>query len=425
MADRKSKQIAYGSGGVMDLLVMAGRVLTEPGGGCIADGAVFVRGESIVAVGPQAEVEAAVPQDVPRISVPNATVVPGLIDCHVHLAFDAGIDPVGVVQESDDVNLLLGMTKRAGQLMRSGVTTVRDLGDRGGLALRLRDAIAAGDVPGPRVLAAGRPLTVPGGHCWFLGGEVEGEDAIREMVRRNADDGVDVIKVMATGGGITPGGHASWQSQFTADELRVVVEEAHQLGLPVAAHAHGTEGITATVAAGVDTIEHCTWMIDGGFEAREEVAAVIAAKGIQVCPAASPNWRAFAERFGYERADAVFARVRWMAEQGISLIAGTDAGVPWAVFDNFVGSLEFFRYLGFPESRIIDMATVEAARALGIAKETGRLAAGYRADLLVVDGNPFDDLGALRDIRLVLAAGRPHVPEDSLARLMEADHAGA
>ncbi|MFG2179989.1 amidohydrolase family protein [Streptomyces abikoensis] len=409
----------------MDLLVMAGRVLTGPGGDWIADGAVFVRDESIVAIGPRAEVEAAVPQDVPRMSLPDATVLPGLIDCHVHLAFDAGTDPVGVVKESDDVDLLLGMAKRAGQLLRNGVTTVRDLGDRGGLALRLRDAIAAGDVPGPRILAAGRPLTVPGGHCWFLGGEVEGEDAIREMVRRNADEGVDVIKVMATGGGLTPGGHASWQSQFTTDELRVVVEEAHRLGLPVAAHAHGTEGITAAVAAGVDTIEHCTWMIDGGFESREEVAAAIAAKGIQVCPAASPNWRAFAERFGYERADAVFARVRWMAEQGISLIAGTDAGVPWAVFDNFVGSLEFFLHLGLPESRIIDMATVEAARALGLDEETGRLAAGYRADLLVVDGNPLEDLGALRNIRLVLAAGRPHIPESALTRFTVSGSADA
>ncbi|MEX2982467.1 amidohydrolase family protein [Streptomyces sp. C36] len=404
---------------------MAGRVLTGPGGDWIADGAVFVRDESIVAIGPRAEVEAAVSQDVPRMSLPDATVLPGLIDCHVHLAFDAGPDPVGVVKESGDADLLLGMAKRAGQLLRNGVTTVRDLGDRGGLALRLRDAIAAGDVPGPRILAAGRPLTVPGGHCWFLGGEVEGEDAIREMVRRNADEGVDVIKVMATGGGLTPGGHASWQSQFTTDELRVVVEEAHRLGLPVAAHAHGTEGITAAVAAGVDTIEHCTWMTDGGFEAREEVAAAIAAKGIQVCPAASPNWRAFAERFGYERADAVFARVRWMAEQGISLIAGTDAGVPWAVFDNFVGSLEFFLHLGFTESRIIDMATAEAARALGLAEQTGRLAAGYRADLLVVDGNPLEDLGALRNIRLVLAAGRPHIPESALTRFTGAGSADA
>ncbi|MGW1075002.1 amidohydrolase family protein [Streptomyces sp. NPDC002537] len=401
----------------MDLLVMAGRVLTGPAGECVEDGAVFVRGDAIVAAGPRAEVEAVVPADVRRISLPEATVLPGLVDCHVHLAFDASADPVGALEESDDTGLLLGMAKRAGQLVRSGVTTVRDLGDRGGLAMRLRDAIAAGDVPGPRVLAAGRPVTVPGGHCWFLGGEVEGEDGIREMVRRNAADGADVIKVMATGGGLTKGGHATWESQFTTDELRVVVAEARRLGLPVAAHAHGTEGIAAAVAAGVDTIEHCTWMVDGGFEAREDVVAEIAAKGIRVCPAASPNWRAFAERFGYERADAIFARVRWMADQGVTLIAGTDAGVPRADFDNLVGSLEFFQYLGFPASRIIDMATVEAARALGIAEQTGRLAAGYRADLLVVDGNPLDDLGALRDIRLVLAAGRPHVPENALTGL--------
>ncbi|MFI9200566.1 amidohydrolase family protein [Streptomyces sp. NPDC053048] len=399
-----------------DLLITAGRVLTGPGGEGTTDGAVLVQGRDIVAAGPREEVEALAPRDVPRMSLPGATVLPGLIDCHVHLAFDAGDDPVGSVKESDAPGLLLGMARRARQLLDSGVTTVRDLGDRDGLAFRLRDAIAEGALPGPRVLAAGAPLTAPGGHCWFLGGEVEGEDALREAVRRNAAAGADVIKVMATGGGLTPGGPATWESQFTPAELRAVVDEARRLGLPVAAHAHGTEGIAAAVAAGVDTIEHCTWMAEGGFDAREDLVAEIAAKGIHVCPAASPNWRVFAERFGYERADAVFSRVRWMAEQGVHLIAGTDAGVPRAVFDNFTGSLDFYRHLGFGTDRIIDMATVDAARALGIAEETGRLAAGYRADVLVVDGDPLEDLDALRDVRLVLAAGRPHIPEHAIAR---------
>lgn len=392
----------------MELLISAGRVLTGPGGECIDDGAVLVSGSTIAAVGTRNEVEEVAPEGVQRASFPQGTILPGLIDCHVHLAFDASPDPVGALREADDLSLLLGMAGRAQQLLAVGVTTARDLGDRGGLSLRLRDAIAAGVLHGPRILAATAPLTPPGGHCWFLGGEVSGQEAIRNQVRRNAEAGADVIKVMATGGGLTRGGPATWQSQFTTEELRLVVEEAHRAGLPVAAHAHGTDGIASAVAAGVNTVEHCTWMVDGGFETRGDVVADLIAKEIHVCPAASPNWRRFAERFGKDRAEELFGQVRWMAEQGVRLVAGTDAGVPGAVFDGFVNGLELYEHLGFPRDRILDMATVEAARALGIDADTGQLVAGYRADLLVVNGDPLRDLNALRALRLVLAGGRPY-----------------
>ncbi|WP_374777162.1 amidohydrolase family protein [Streptomyces sp. NBC_01310] len=218
---------------------------------------------------------------------------------------------------------------------------------------------------------------------------------------------MDLIKVMATGGGITKGGPPVWQAQFTTRELRLVVEEARRFGLPVAAHAHGTEGIAAAVAAGVDTIEHCTWMGRDGFDVREDLVTAIAAQGIAVGPAASPDWRGFAERFGRERAEEMFDRIRWMAQRGVRLLPGTDAGVSRAVFDGFVSSLEFFAHLGMPPAEIIGLATTGAARALGISHDTGRLATGHRADVLVVDGNPLADLRALRSVRLVLAAGRP------------------
>ncbi len=392
-----------------DLLIAAGLVLGGPSGECVEDGAVLVRGSTIAAVGPRETLEAMAPDELPRLSFPDSTVLPGLIDSHVHLIFDAGSDPVAALQDSDDETLMEGMAIRARQLLGSGVTTVRDLGDRNGLVVHLRDAIAEGALPGPRILSATTPLTAPGGHCWFFGGEVEGSDAIRAMVRRNAAAGADVIKVMATGGGLTKGGPAVWQSQFSADDLRLVVEEARNAGLPVAVHAHGTEGIEAAVAAGVSTIEHCTWMAeDGGFDLREDLVAEIKAAGIHVCTATSPNWRAFADRVGHERAEELFASMRWMAQLDVPMIAGTDAGVTRAAFDKITSSLEFHhQYLGIPLWKIIDMVTVNAARALGIGSSTGRLAEGYLADILVVDGNPLDELDALRHVRLVLAAGRP------------------
>lgn len=284
---------------------------------------------------------------------------------------------------------------------------MRDLGDRGGLAIRLREAIAAGELPGPRIVSAATPLTQPGGHCWFLGGEVEGEAAIREMVRRNADAGADVIKVMASGGGLTKGGPAVWQPQFTAAELRMVVEEAQRFGLPVAVHAHGTESIAAAVAAGVRTIEHCTWMSEGGkFDMRQELVDQINSRGVYVCTATSPNWRALAQRVGEERAEQMFTSMRWMAEQGVRFIAGTDAGIPRATFDSFVNTLEFLKYLGLSPAQIIDSATTNAAQALGIAATTGRLKEGFRADLVAVQGDPLEHLAALRDVRLVVSAGQ-------------------
>jgi imidazolonepropionase-like amidohydrolase len=395
----------------VDVLITAGQLLTGPAGGRIAGGAVLVRDETIVAAGSAHEVEKAAPAGVSRMSFPDATLLPGLINCHVHLAFDAGPDPIAAVQQVDGSSLLLGMAGRARQLLESGVTTARDLGDRDGLAVRVRDAVAEGVLPGPRILAATAPLTVPGGHCWFLGGEVDGERSIRERVRRNAESGADLIKVMASGGQMTPGGAAMWESQFGTDELRVVVDEAGRFGLPVAAHAHGTEAIVAAVAAGVDTIEHCTWMAEGGrFDPREDVAAEMATKGITVCSTTSPNWRRIAERLGEERAAVIQGRLRWLDEHGVRLVAGTDAGLPGSTFDGLVGSFGLYQRLGFSHERIIETATVDAARAVGLAETTGRLAAGLSADVLVVDGDPLADLDALHNVRLVLARGRPHVP---------------
>ncbi|MEU6488323.1 amidohydrolase family protein [Streptomyces sp. NPDC046887] len=394
----------------MDAIVSAGRVVTGPRGRHLIDAAVLVHDGTLTQVGPRAEIEAQAPEGAARFDHPDGTLVPGLIDAHVHLVLDAGPDPVATLQATDDERLAPAMAGRARELLGCGVTTARDLGDRNGLAARLRDEIAAGRTAGPRLLTAGTPVTAPGGHCWFLGGEADGPDAIRATVARNLARGVDAIKVMATGGGITRGGPPIWAAQFTAEELALVVRQAAAAGLPVAAHAHGTEGIAAAVTAGVATIEHCTWMGPAGFDVREELVAAMVDQGIAVCPAASPDWRGFAERFGTERAEEMFDRLRWMRERGVRLIAGTDAGVTHAVFGDFVSSLEFFAHIGCTPTEVLDLATADTARALGIGHDTGSIRPGYRADLLLVDGNPLDDLQALREVRLVMAAGRPHLP---------------
>jgi len=391
------------------LLISAGEMLTGPAGGRIPDGAVLVTEDRIVAAGARRDVEALAPRGTRRADYPNGCLVPGLVDGHVHLAFDPDGDPLAAVQVSE-AELVLRMAGHARQMLAAGVTTVRDLGDSRRLTVALREAIAAGQIPGPRILAATTPLTAPGGHCAFLGGEVGSAEAIRELVQANAAAGADVCKVMASGGHLTPSGPAMWESQFSAEELGVIVREAHALGLPVAAHAHGTDAIVAAVHAGVDTIEHATFVHGAGFEVPLATVSRIVEQGIFVCPAISRNWRGFGQRFGEQFAEEFLARLRWMDEQGVKLAAGTDAGIPGASFSAYVDGLEAFAHAGMTTERIIEIATVQAAAALQLAGTTGQLAPGLSADLLVVDGNPLDDLGALRAVRLVLAKGRPYVP---------------
>lgn len=394
-------------------LITATHVLAGPAGQHIHDGAVLLDGDTISAVGPRQQVERQAGQDVTHWDFPGRTVLPGLIDCHVHLALDTSSDPVGSLCTAEDTDLLLAMAGRAQRALDGGVTTVRDLGDRGGLAIRVRDAIARGEIAGPRVQAAAAPLTVPRGHCWFFGGEVSGEAAIRQQVQHNAALGADVIKVMASGGHITANSPAMWESQFTADELRIIVEEAAGAGLPVAAHAHGTEAIVAAVEAGVHTVEHCTWMSASGGpggDRRDEVAKQMADRGIYACVAQSEHWSTTMASIGPAKAELRFGRLNWLEGLGVPLIAGTDAGLSGTLFDGLPRMLGLYEHLGFPPERIIEIATLTSAEALGLAAVTGRLAPGLAADLIVVDGNPLTDVRALHHLELTIARGKPHHP---------------
>ncbi|MFJ2112262.1 amidohydrolase family protein [Streptomyces sp. NPDC087850] len=386
------------------ILITADRVITKSADQVINDGAVLVDGGLIAAVGTAAELETSVDASVTRLRCPGATAMPGLIDCHVHLAFDASADPVRAVTHADPAELVAAMADRAGRMLAAGVTTVRDLGDRDALTVKLRSSIDSGAAIGPRILAATAPLTSRGGHCGFLGGEVATDDDIRTQIARNAADGADLIKVMASGGALTPTGPRMWQSQFSPEQLRLIVEESARLGLEVAAHAHGTDTIANCVTAGVRTIEHCSWRTTEGISYDPEIARRIAEKDIAVCRCVSGDWRMFLEQLGAERAKALSETIIGMRKDGVRFIAGTDAGVPGAQFGDYVGMLEFFANLGFSHSEIIDMATTSSAHALGLA-DTGSLAPGMRADIIIIDGNPLTGLDSLRRIQHVFVAG--------------------
>ncbi|GGM81259.1 amidohydrolase [Longimycelium tulufanense] len=394
----------------MQQLLTAQQLLIGPHGESISPGAVLIDGDVITAVGSVREIERQTSSSVHRLDYPQGTILPGLINCHVHLAFDASRDPVAALLESSDTDLIRGMSARARQHLAAGVTTVRDLGDRNGLITQLRDAINRGDITGPRILAACAPLTPPGGHCFFLGGEVSGDKEIRERIHHTAELGADVIKVMGNGGQMTPDGPGMTDSQFSPGELRLIVRKAHAVGLPVAIHAYTVETIAAAVDAGVDTIEHCTFLgPDGMPDLRDTVAETMAARQIAASPALPSGWRRMWDMLGPERSQAIADRLRWLMNRRVPVLFGSDAGVPISQHGDPVSTLELYEHIGVPVPGILELATTASAHYLGLSDKTGALRPGLAADLIVVDGNPLQDLQTLRSPKLVLSSGRAAV----------------
>ncbi len=327
------------------------------------------------------------------VDLGDVTVLPGLIDAHIHLCFDASPDVVGHLSTVDDVQLLAEMRVAGRRALLAGITTVRDLGDRGYQALALRAECDADPQAGPQILSSGAPITVAKGHCWYLGGEAEGVDGVRAAVRERAERGVDVIKVMATGGELTPG-TSSHVPSYSVEELRAMAEEAHALGLPITAHAHGTPGIVNAVKAGFDMIEHCSFMAEGGAIADDEVIELIKDRGVTVVstlgslPDFPPPPRIQAMM---PQLIEVFRRIR---EAGVPIVVASDAGInvpkphdvlPWAgeMYVNTNGATPVEALRGM---------TSDAARACRVDDRKGRLAPGYDADLLAVQGNPLEDI---------------------------------
>jgi imidazolonepropionase-like amidohydrolase len=373
----------------------------------IADGAVLAEGARIVAVGRWAELSDRLDQDVRVVELGDSTLLPGLVDCHVHLAMDAG--PASTVSEltATDAELVCRMADSARRLLDAGVTTARDLGCRGAVAATVRDALRDGLLPGPRLLVANAPITVTGGHAWAMGGEADGVLEVLRQVRIRAKQGSDVVKIMATGGFMTAGSRP-WHARYTVEELRAAVEEAHRLGMRVTTHALGVEGIRRSVQAGVDMIEHCGWVTEHGSRFDPQIAAQIAAAGIAVCPTMNTACLPDPYFCPWDERDVMLANLRGMRAAGVELVAGTDAGIGMVPFERYADGLDVLADAGMSPREVIAAATHRAAAACGLSEVTGRLAAGLSADVLAVPGDPTEDLSVLHRPVCVLARGRLH-----------------
>lgn len=384
----------------------ATRLLTGAPGEEIPGGAITVEGGRIVWVGSFDRA----PKDVGRLVDlgDDSTLMPGLIDTHVHLAFDGSPHPVDHMMASSTIERFATMLLSARQLLSAGVTTARDLGAPDLLDVDVKEAINSGKARGPRLVSVNAPITITGGHCFFMGGEAETVDGVRQAVRRARRDGADHIKIMSTGGNMTPGTLPT-EPQYSVEELKAIVDEAHHFGMKVAAHCHGVEGIRRAISAGVDSLEHFSFQRpDGTRRNDDELVAEAGRRGMYAaktfCTALIPLLKqdpnAFEQNLTRREVDA-----------GVKIVAGTDSGIDNVPHVEYVFGLEGMAAYGMTNDEVLYAATALAAESLGLEQVTGVLAPGMEADFVAVVGNPRDNLENLRNILLVATKGDTYNPE--------------
>jgi imidazolonepropionase-like amidohydrolase len=384
---------------IKHVVLRAGHVLDVKTGKLLSDQQIVIEDGKIRSIGPAAEAKTNV--DATRIDLPNATVLPGLIDAHTHLTGDPkfGYEQLAISLPRET----LTGAKNARATLQAGFTTVRNVGASGYSDVALRDAINAGDVPGPRMLVSGPALSITGGHCdnnllpfeyhAVSDGVADGIAAVQHKVRENIKYGADLIKVCATGGVLSRGDDPQ-ASQYTPEEMKAIVADAHRLGRKVAAHAHGAQGILWASEAGVDSIEHGSYIDDAGIAQmkkngtylvptlylgdwflenaeRNRVPEFLLTKAKAVMPAARQNIaRAFAS--------------------GVKVAFGTDA----AVYPH-----------GLTPLQAVQAATVNAADLLGWSGKVGSLDPGAWADIIAVEGDPLKDITTLERVKFVMKGG--------------------
>lgn len=393
------------------VVVRAGHVLDVKSGKMLADQAIVIEGDKVVSVGPASSAQTS---GATIFDLPNATVLPGLIDAHTHLTMNPsfGYQTLGI---SSPRQALIG-AHNARMTLEAGFTTVRNVGAGDFTDVALRDAINAGDVPGPRMLVSGPPLSITGGHCdnnllpfeyhATNDGVADGVAAVQHKVRENIKYGADLIKVCATGGVLSKGDDPQ-ASQFTLEEMKAIVADAHRLGRKVAAHAHGAQGILWASEAGVDSIEHGSYIDDAGI-------AEMKKNGTYLVPTLYlGDWflanadKIHVPDFLLMKAKAVMPEARKNVAHafasGVKVAFGTDA----AVYPHGMNAHEFavMVKLGLTPLQSIQAATINAANLLGWSDKVGTLDAGKWADLVAVDGDPVQDVTTLERVKFVMKGG--------------------
>ena len=405
-------------------VIHADRLIDGTGAVPVAGAVLVIRDGKVFGVFSGRAPEGAVPAGAMELHLPGCTVLPGLIDTHVHLNLPGnGVTLETAVRESDGV-LVATSTLCAARALNAGITTVRDVGGARSTVFEARRALQLGHGAGARILACGQPITITGGHTWYFGGEADGIDGVRLKVREMAKLGADFIKVMATGGGTL--NTMSWLPSYSRAELAALADEAHRLGRKITAHCLCAEATEWAVEAGFDGIEHAGFIADrlGRQVYVPETAARVAKSGVictstlavggfmlralQAMERRSPEEQAALDRW-LRMFDENLAHFGKMREAGVTWVAGTDAGWRYTTIEGMPLELELMHQAGMPALEAITAGTGRAAQVLGIEETVGTLRPGMIADVLVVRGNPLDDLARLGDVRLVMQGGEIQV----------------
>lgn len=340
------------------------------------------------------------------------TLLPGLINAHCHVMFDAGPDPVAALEHLSVAHATLKAAKRCAAMLKAGITTARDLGGYHYGELALRDAFAAGDMPGPRLMCAGRFITMTGGHGWSTGLESDGPDEVRKSARRNLKEGVDCLKFMATGGVLTPGVEPG-SPQLSEPEIRAGVEEAHNVGKRTASHAQGTTGIKNSLRAGIDTIEHGIYLDDEAIE-------MMVKQGTVFVPTLAAPWQiveageakgmpAYVLEKSRRVIDAHRRSFEWAAQSGVTIAVGNDGGTPFNPSEDLVTEMRLMVEYGMNPLGAIMAATLGSAKALGLSEEVGTIQKGKWADCIVLEAgaDPLADITGMGRVETVIKRGVP------------------
>jgi imidazolonepropionase-like amidohydrolase len=338
------------------------------------------------------------PGEAEVVDLQGRTLMPGLIDCHVHLTFSGEPQEVERAATVPVPDLAWTAATSARETLEGGITTVRDVGARAGVAIRLREAIAAGRLPGPRMRAAGAIICMTGGHGWFIGREADGPDEVRRAVREQLKAGADCLKFTATGGGMTPGVDPR-ASSFTEAELTAGVEEAHKAFRRAIAHAQGNAGIRNAVRAGIDSVEHGVYLDDEVVEEMRQRGTFLVPTLVAPTMIAHHGTKAGIPDYVVVKASGVLEihreSFRKAVRAGVRIAMGTDAGTPFNQHGANAQELALMVECGLSPADTIVAATRNAAEILDLLDVTGTVEPGKAADLLVVDGDPLADVRIL------------------------------
>ena len=392
-------------------LVRAGHLLDVKTGQLLNDQTIVVTGSTIQSIAPTASVPAQ-PSDT-VLDLSSLTVLPGLIDVHTHLTMNTDFDPFREVTSTSAKEAINGVANARTTLM-AGFTTVRNVGAYNFVDVDLRDAINAGQVPGPHMQVSGPLIGITGGHCdenllpiqyHTVGdGVADGVPAVQHMVRQNIKYGADLIKMCATGGVLSKGDDPN-AAQFTLEEMQAIVADAHRLGRKVAAHAHGEQGILWATEAGVDSIEHGSYINDEGIAAMKQHGTyLVPTLYLEDWIIASGHLPAFYQQKMIDVTAVAKANIRRAVQAGVKIAMGTDA----AVYPHGLNAHELDVYvnqIGMTPLAALQSATINAADLMGWTAKTGTLEPGKWADIIAVDKNPLDDIRTLQDVKFVMKAG--------------------